>query len=43
MGAVVTIDAMGCQKQIVRQIRDGGGDYVIGLKGNQQHLAPPTK
>ena len=37
-GAVVTIDAMGCQKQIVRQIRDGGGDYVIGLKGNQQHL-----
>jgi predicted transposase YbfD/YdcC len=37
-GAVVTIDAMGCQKQIVRQIRDGGGHYVIGLKGNQQHL-----
>ena len=37
-GAVVTIDAMGCQKEIVRQIHDEGGDYVIGLKGNQPNL-----
>ena len=34
-GAVVTIDAMGCQKEIARQIRDGDGDYLLALKGNQ--------
>src|SRR5512142_296619 len=28
-GAVVTIDAMGCQKEIAAQIRQGGGDYVL--------------
>lgn len=37
-GAVVTIDAMGCQKQIVKDIRDRGGDYIIALKGNQEKL-----
>jgi predicted transposase YbfD/YdcC len=35
---VVTIDAMGCQKQIVRQIVKQGGDYVLSLKGNQGNL-----
>ena len=32
---VVTIDAMGCQTEIAQKILDGGGDYVLGLKGNQ--------
>jgi predicted transposase YbfD/YdcC len=34
-GNIITIDAMGCQKEIVRQIREKEGDYVIALKGNQ--------
>ena len=34
-GAIVTIDAMGCQRRICQQIIDQGADYVIGLKGNQ--------
>lgn len=33
-GAVVTIDAMGCQKKIAKQICDAGADYVLALKGN---------
>jgi predicted transposase YbfD/YdcC len=37
-GAVVTIDAMGCQKEIAAQIREGGGDYVLAVKDNQPHL-----
>jgi predicted transposase YbfD/YdcC len=37
-GAVVTIDAAGCQKQIVEQVRRQGGDYVVCVKGNQQSL-----
>ncbi|WP_265289694.1 ISAs1 family transposase [Verminephrobacter eiseniae] len=38
-GAVVTIDAMGCQTAIAEQIVDGGGDYVLAVKDNQPHLA----
>lgn len=37
-GCIVTIDAIGCQKKIARQIVAQGGDYVISLKGNQGHL-----
>jgi predicted transposase YbfD/YdcC len=37
-GAVVTVDAMGCQKKIARQITRLGGDYVLSLKGNQGSL-----
>ena len=37
-GAAVTIDAAGCQKAIVGQIRDRGGDYVVAVKGNQPGL-----
>ena len=37
-GAVVTIDAAGCQKTIAAKIIDGGGDYVLALKGNQGNL-----
>ena len=37
-GCVVTIDAMGCQKEIVKEIVKKGADYVISLKGNQGNL-----
>ena len=37
-GAVVTIDAMGCQREIARKIIDRGADYVLALKGNQGSL-----
>lgn len=37
-GAVVTIDAAGCQKNIAQQIVDGGGHYVLSLKGNQGNI-----
>jgi len=33
-GAVITIDAMGCQKKIAEQIVQQKGDYVLSLKGN---------
>lgn len=33
-GAVITIDAMGCQKKIADQIVQQKGDYVLSLKGN---------
>jgi predicted transposase YbfD/YdcC len=35
-GAVVTIDAAGCQREIAEKIRDRDGDYVLALKGNQE-------
>ncbi len=37
-GAIVSIDAMGCQKEIARQIINGGGDYVLAVKDNQPKL-----
>jgi predicted transposase YbfD/YdcC len=37
-GAIITIDAMGTQTAIAKQIIDGGGDYVLALKGNQETL-----
>jgi len=37
-GAIVTIDAMGCQKKIAQTIVNGGGDYVLAVKGNQPTL-----
>ena len=37
-GALVTIDAMGCQKEIAGKIIEKGGDYVLTVKGNQEHL-----
>jgi predicted transposase YbfD/YdcC len=38
-GATVTIDAMGCQKAIARQVCDQGADYVLAVKDNQMNLA----
>jgi predicted transposase YbfD/YdcC len=35
---IVTIDAIGCQKEIVDRIIEKEADYVIALKGNQEHL-----
>jgi predicted transposase YbfD/YdcC len=37
-GALVTIDAMGCQKAIAAKIVDAGGDYVLTVKDNQGRL-----
>ena len=37
-GSIVTIDAMGCQKEIAKQIVEKEGDYVFSLKGNQGTL-----
>jgi predicted transposase YbfD/YdcC len=37
-GALVTIDAIGCQTAIAKKIVAGGGDYVLVVKGNQEHL-----
>jgi predicted transposase YbfD/YdcC len=37
-GALVTIDAMGCQKDIAAKIVAGGGDYALTVKDNQPHL-----
>jgi len=36
--SLITIDAMGCQKEIARVIIEGGGDFVISLKDNQPKL-----
>jgi predicted transposase YbfD/YdcC len=37
-GCIITLDAMGCQKKVVEKIIDKEGDYIIGLKGNQEQL-----
>ena len=37
-GATVTIDAIGCQKDIAKTIKDEGGDYILALKGNHSTL-----
>lgn len=42
-GCIVTIDAMGCQKEIARQIIKQGGDYVLMVKDNQRELKEQTE
>jgi predicted transposase YbfD/YdcC len=37
-GALVTMDAMGCQKAIAQKIVDQGGHYALTVKDNQEHL-----
>jgi predicted transposase YbfD/YdcC len=37
-GAIISIDAMGCQKEIAKKIIKGGGDYVLAVKDNQPKL-----
>lgn len=34
-GCIVTLDAMGCQKQIAKEITEADADFVLALKGNQ--------
>jgi hypothetical protein len=36
--SIVTIDAMGCQKEIAEKLIKKDGDYIFGLKGNQANL-----
>lgn len=38
VGCIVSIDAMGCQKDIADKIKKAGGDYVLAVKGNQGNL-----
>jgi predicted transposase YbfD/YdcC len=42
-GCVVTLDAMGCQKEIAREIREADADYVLALKGNHGTLYQEVK
>lgn len=42
-GAIVTIDAMGCQKNIVKEIVEAGADYVLALKNNHPTLCEDVK
>lgn len=42
-GAVVTIDAIGCQRAIARKIKDKKADYILALKGNQGALHEDVK
>ena len=42
-GAVVTIDAMGCQRDIAQKIIDKKADYILALKGNQASLQDDVK
>lgn len=37
-GCIVTIDALGCQTEIAKQIIDQGGDYLLAVKENQGNL-----
>ena len=37
-GATITLDAAGCQKEIAKEIRKLGGDYMLALKGNHENL-----
>jgi predicted transposase YbfD/YdcC len=42
-GCIVTLDAMGCQKEIAREIKEADAEYVLGLKGNQQTVHDEVK
>ena len=37
-GCIVTIDAIGCQKEIAQQVVEQGADYLLAVKGNQERL-----
>ena len=42
-GCIITIDAMGTQKEIAQEIVERGGDYILSLKGNQGNIHPDVK
>ena len=42
-GAIITIDAIGFQRNIAKKIIDKGADYLLSLKGNQSNLNDDTR
>jgi predicted transposase YbfD/YdcC len=42
-GCIVTVDAMGTQKQIAREIKEADADYVLALKGNHETVHQEVK
>lgn len=42
-GCIVTVDAMGCQKKIAKEIIEADADYVLALKGNQETVHTEVK
>jgi predicted transposase YbfD/YdcC len=42
-GCIVTLDAMGCQKNIAKEIKEADAEYVLALKGNQNTLHREVK
>src|SRR5512132_2695126 len=42
-GCIVTVDAMGCQKKIAKEIIESDADYVLALKGNQETVHQEIK
>jgi len=42
-GCIVTLDAMGCQKKIAKEIIEADADYVLALKGNQEKVHEEVK
>jgi len=42
-GCIVTIDAMGCQKKIAKEIIEADADYVLALKGNHEKVHEEVK
>ena len=42
-GCIVTVDAMGCQKKIAKEIVESDADYVLALKGNQERVHEEVK
>ena len=42
-GCIVTLDAMGCQKNIAKEIKEADAEYVLALKGNQDTLHREVK
>jgi predicted transposase YbfD/YdcC len=41
--SIVTIDALGCQKEIAARISEKDADYILAVKGNQEHLYEDIK
>lgn len=42
-GCIVTVDAMGCQKKVAKEIVEADADYVLALKGNQETVHDEVK
>ena len=42
-GCIVTLDAMGCQKNIAKEIKEADAEYVLALKGNQETIHQEVK